>query len=91
MPDFAIVNFQINATDNQDFNNSKFNHSNVKNIKFINERNEVFPRVVWELDILNNKSVKMYDSYTSLKRVMCGNTEMYYDPLEFTKIGLCMF
>jgi hypothetical protein len=43
----ATVNFQSNAIHNQDLDNSKFNHCNIENIKFINGRNEAFPGDGW--------------------------------------------
>jgi hypothetical protein len=86
MPDFVIVIFQTDRENaNQKNYAAYFDHCKVRNISIKNGRNEVFPAEDWNLDIANNQYLKMYDAYTSLKRVMSCSTDIYYSPEDFIK------
>jgi len=70
MPDFVIVLFQTNRDNNtQKKDASKFDTCKIKNIYLKNARNEIFPRENLNLDITKADYLKMYDSYTTFKRV----------------------
>ena len=83
MPEFAIVLFQTDRSNNQLKDSSFFDHCKVRNIFFRNGRNETFPNEAWNLDIDNHKYLKMYDAYTVIKRVILKNTDMILSPKEF--------
>jgi hypothetical protein len=84
MPDWVICFFQTNRnTDDQKNDSSKFDHCKVVNIHFKNGRSEIFPLESLNLDFENHKYLKIYEMYSTYKRSICGNTEMYYYPKEF--------
>ncbi|KAJ8871679.1 hypothetical protein PR048_028006 [Dryococelus australis] len=70
MPDFVIVGFQTNRQNfaEQYVHASMFDHCNVSNIFVKNGRNEIFPKYNWNLDIENDRCLKvlLFSRLTSL-------------------------